>query len=83
MRQINLFVKIFGAFFVIGLVILMFSINLGDYEVANIMQSNDGSFDANAYLIYLQQSITKYRFIGSILSVLGGLGILKSIDTKA
>ncbi|OPJ59599.1 hypothetical protein [Clostridium chromiireducens] len=83
MRKVNLFLKIFGAIFVIGLVILTYSINLGDYEVANIIQSNGGSIDTNTYMIYLEQSITKYRFLGSILSMLGGLGILKSIDTKS
>jgi len=36
--------------------------------------------DTNTYLVYLEQSITKYRFIGSILSILGGLGVLKSTD---
>lgn len=83
MIKVNLFVKIFGAILVTGLVILMYSVNLGDYEVANIIQSNGGSIDTNAYLIFLEQSITKYRFLGSILSMLGGLGILKSIDTKS
>ncbi|RII34278.1 hypothetical protein D2A34_14095 [Clostridium chromiireducens] len=83
MIKVNLFVKIFGAILVTGLVILMYSVNLGDYEVANIIQSNGGSIDTNAYLIFLEQSITKYRFLGSILSVLGGLGILKSIDTNS
>lgn len=83
MRKINLFLKIFGVIFVTGIVILMYSISLGDYEVANIIQSNGCSIDTNAYMIYLEQSITKYRFLGSILSMLGGLGILKSIDIKS
>jgi hypothetical protein len=32
--------------------------------------------DTSTYLIYLAQSITNYRFIGTILSLLGALGIL-------
>ncbi|MFW2488759.1 hypothetical protein ACN077_09310 [Clostridium chromiireducens] len=83
MRQISLFLKIFGVIFITGIVILMFSVKLGEDEVASIIQSNGGGIDTNAYLIYLQQSITKYIFLGSILSLLGGLGILKSIDTKS
>lgn len=48
----------------------------------NIMNAHGGSMDTNNYLIYLEQSITKYRFIGSIVSILGGLGILKSLKTE-
>lgn len=70
---------IFGAIFVAGIIILMNSINLGK-EVPNIMRDNGVFMDTNAYLIYLEQSITQYRFTGSILSILGGLGILKSTD---
>lgn len=75
----NLELKIFGAIFFVGIIILMYSINLGDDEVNNIMQNYGGSMDTNTYLIYLEQSITKYRFLGSILSILGGLGVLKLI----
>jgi hypothetical protein len=61
----------------------MNSITLGDTEVSNIMRSHGGSMDTNTYLIYLEQSITKYRLVGSILSILGGLGVLKNTDFKS
>ena len=40
------------------------------------MNANGGSMDTGKYLIYLEQSIIKHRFMGSILSIMGGLGVL-------
>jgi len=74
---------IFGAVFVIGFIILMSSINLGDHEMSNIMKAHGGNMDTNKYLIYLEQSIIKYRALGSILSLLGGIGILTTINSKS
>lgn len=73
---------IFGAIFVIGLIILLNSIDLGNHEVLNIMKANGGSMDTDKYLIYLEQSIIKYRFVGSIISIMGGLGVLTTTYTK-
>jgi hypothetical protein len=39
--------------------------------------------DANTYLIYIEQSIIKYRFVGSILSILGGIGVLITTNIKS
>ena len=74
---------IFGVIFIVGLIILMRSINLGDLEISNIMKAHGGGMETNAYLVYLQQSIIKYRFLGSILSVLGGFGVLLNTVTKS
>lgn len=82
MNKNNRILIIFGVIFVIGIIILMNSINLGDKEMMSIMNAHGGSMDTNNYLIYLEQSITKYRFMGSIVSILGGVGILKSIKTE-
>lgn len=74
---------IFGAVFVMGIIILMSSINLGDNEMSNIMKAHGGSMDTKKYVIYLEQCITKYRILGSILSLLGGLGVISAINRKA
>jgi len=78
MKKINLILIIFGIVFVAGIIILMNCINMGDNEVSHIINANGGSMDDDIFSIYLEQSITKYRFIGSILSILGGLGVLKN-----
>jgi len=44
------------------------------------MKASGGSMDTNKYLIYLEQSIINYRFLGSILSILGGLGVLTTTN---
>lgn len=81
MNKNNRILIIFGVIFVIGIIILMQSINLGNNEAMSIMNAQ-GGMDTNIYAIYLEQSITKYRFIGAIVSILGGLGILKNIKTE-
>ena len=78
----NLKLIIFGVIFVAGMIILMNSINLGDNGLYKIMKAHGGSMDTNMYLIYLEQSLIKYRFIGSILSILGGLGVLKNTGSN-
>ncbi|WP_243278104.1 hypothetical protein [Clostridium yunnanense] len=69
-------ILIFGAIFVIGIIILMNNTKLADSDMTNIMKDHGGSMDTSYYLIYLEQSIIKYRTLGCILSVLGGLGVL-------
>lgn len=70
---------IFGAVLVIGLLILLNSVSLGESAVSRIINSHGGSMDTGTYQIYLEQSIIKYRFIGSILALLGGLGLIKEL----
>lgn len=74
---------IFGTVFVIGIIILMSSINLADIERSNIMEAHGGSMDTNKYMVYLEQSVIKYRVLGSILSILGGLGVLINTSIKS
>lgn len=83
MQKSNLYSIIYGAIFVIGLIILMNCLDLGMHEMSNVMRANGGSMDTNTYLIYLEQSIMKYRFAGSILAVLGGLGVLTTTSIKS
>jgi hypothetical protein len=74
---------IFGAVFVIGIIILVSNINLADIEMSNIMKAHGGSMDTNKYIIYLEQSVIKYRVLGAILSILGGLGVLINTSIKS
>ena len=83
MSKNSLRLLISSAFFIVGIVILVNSISLGENELYGIMKAHGGSMDTNAYLIYLEQSITKYRYIGSILSILGGLGVLNITGIKS
>ncbi|OPX45456.1 hypothetical protein CLHUN_08260 [Ruminiclostridium hungatei] len=72
---------IFAVIFVIGLIILMNSIQLGKNGVSNAMKLNGGVLDN--YVMYYEQYITNYRFAGAILSILGGLGVVINISGKS
>ncbi|KMT21804.1 hypothetical protein [Clostridium cylindrosporum] len=79
MEKSRLKFKIFIGIFIVGVIILLMSVGLGESEMSNVMV-NTGGMETNVYLIYLEQLITKYRFLGTILSILGGLGILGVLD---
>jgi hypothetical protein len=61
----------------------MSGINLGEHDMSNLMKAHGGSMDTNMYLIYLKESIVKYRILGSILLSLGGIGILTTTNSKS
>ena len=82
MNKNNRISIIFGVIFLIGMIILMNSINLGKNETISIMSAHGGVMDTNKYLIYLEQSIRKYQLIGLIVSILGMFGILKNIKAE-
>ncbi|MCC0634177.1 MULTISPECIES: hypothetical protein [unclassified Clostridioides] len=73
-KNLKLTICIFA--FVIGIIVLFCCIGLGQFSVERIMQQNGGTMDTNQYNIYLEQSISQYRNFGSILALLGGIGIL-------
>ena len=77
MKKNNIILLVFAAIFLVGMIILMNSLSYGENEMTRIMSAHGGGMDTNQYLIYLEQAIIKYRFIGSILSILGGLGFIK------
>jgi len=79
----NLRLIISAAVLIIGIIVLMNSINLGNQEVSNILKAHGGGMDTAKYHIYLEQSIIKYRFTGAILSLLGGFGMLLTTNGKS
>lgn len=64
-------IKLYGFIFIVGVLILMNSVNIAKSE-------NVGDIVVN-----LEQSIINYRFLGSIVAILGGLGMIKNIDIKS
>lgn len=65
-----------SAILLLGLITIMSSLDLGDAEMIRIMSRAGGEMDTGTYLVYLAQSIAKYRLIGAILASLGGIGLL-------
>lgn len=62
--------------FFIGIIILLNSITLSQNNITHIMAANGGSMDTNIYLIYLEQSISTYKFLGIVLMLIGGFGVI-------
>lgn len=60
--------------FVIGIRMLQNCVKYGENYMYIFMSG--GSMGTSQYLVYLEESIDKYKILGSILSVLGGIGII-------
>ncbi len=82
MKKEKLYLIICVVVFITGIFILMNSINFGNKEGSAILQEHNGVMDTKIYLIYLEQAIVKYRTLGSILSILSGIGGLGVIKNK-
>lgn len=72
----KIYLILFGAAFFLGILILLNCIPFANQEISNIMHANGGSMDTGKFLIVYEQSVIKFRVLGSLLSVLGGLGML-------
>ena len=70
---------IFSVIFILGIIILMNSVKLGTNVVDNIMIK---SVILNNSVMYYEQYITTYRFLGSILTILGGLDVIINMNDK-
>jgi hypothetical protein len=68
--------------FVAGLFVMFGSIRWGSQAANAYLQSQGGGMDTAQFIIILQEYINLYRWIGGILSVIGGLGFVKAIELK-
>ena len=73
---------VFGIVLVGGPVILLNCLSLGTQEASDILRS-ESSMSGEKYFIYLAQSIEKYRFLGAILLLLGGLGLILTMSNRS
>ena len=78
----RLFVIVSLALFVIGLIVVADSVSWGSAAANAFLRSQGGSMDTVQFTSILQGYIHAFRTIGSILSFLGGVGILKAIEMK-
>jgi hypothetical protein len=78
----RLFVIVSLALFVIGLIVVSDSVSWGSAAASAFVNSHGGSIDTSVFTIVLRDSISVYRWTGSILSIIGGLGFVKIIELK-
>ncbi len=62
--------------FVIGIILILSSVDIGQGYGNDAMRRNGGSMDTSSYERIIDSNITNYRLVGLLLSSLGGMGIL-------
>ncbi|HLO17428.1 MAG TPA: hypothetical protein VK206_21525 [Anaerolineales bacterium] len=77
-----LFMVISLVLFVVGLFVIFSSVSWGSEAANDYLRSQGGGMDTTQFIVFLQEYINTYRWIGSILSVIGGLGFVKAIELK-
>jgi hypothetical protein len=69
--------------FFLGLIVILSSVSWGIGTANAYLTGRGGGFmDASEITIILEGYINIFRWVGSILSVLGGLGFIKSIELR-
>lgn len=68
--------------FVAGLFVIFSSVSWGSETANAYLRSQGGGMDGTQFTIVLQGFINMYRWIGSILSVISGLGFVKAIELR-
>lgn len=64
--------------FIIGLVIISESVHWGNNATSAFIASHGGSIDTSVFTIILQEYIDLYRWVGIILSIIGGMVLVKN-----
>jgi uncharacterized membrane protein len=68
--------------FAVGLFVIFRSVNLGSEAANAYLVSQGGGMDTAQFTIFLQEYMQTYRWIGSIMSIIGGLGLVKGIAVR-
>jgi hypothetical protein len=76
------FINVSLVLFVVGLFITVNSVTWGSEAANAYLRSQGGGMDGSQFLIVFQEYIEIYRWLGSILSVIGGLGFVKTIEVR-
>ena len=78
----SLFMVISLALFVAGLFVMFGSVRWGSDAASAYLRSQGGGMDTAQFMIILQEYIDIYRWIGGILSIIGGLGLVRAIELR-
>ena len=78
----SLFMGISLVLFVIGLFVMFGSIRWGSEAANAYLRSQGGGMDTAQFMIVLQEYIQIYRWMGRILSLVGGFGLVKAVELK-
>lgn len=76
------FVVLSLVIFVVGLFVMWNSVSWGMGAANAYLSRLGGGMDGAQFTIVLQEYINTYRWVGGILSLIGGLGLLKAVEVK-
>ena len=76
----SLFVTLSLVLFVVGLVLIIGSVRWGAAAANAYLASQGGGMDSAQFMIVFQESINLYRWIGGILSLIGGFGLVRAVE---
>jgi hypothetical protein len=76
------FVVLSLVLFVVGLVIVFGSVTWGSQAANAYLRSQGGGMDGSQFMVIFQEYIQIYRWTGSIVSIIGGLALIKAINVK-
>jgi hypothetical protein len=68
--------------FVLGSFLVFNSVAWGHEAANSYLRSQGGGMDGAQFMIVVQESISTYRWFGSILSLIGGIGFVRVIEPK-
>ncbi|HSL45833.1 MAG TPA: hypothetical protein VK897_20535 [Anaerolineales bacterium] len=78
----SLFVVVSLVLFLFGLFVLFNSVSWGSEAANAYLRAQGGGMDGAQFMIVFQEHISMYRWIGIILSVIGGLGFVRAIELR-
>lgn len=68
--------------FAIGVFMLFHSVMWGQQAANSYLLAQGGGMDTAQFMIILQESISTYRWLGGILSLIGGLGLVRGMELR-
>jgi len=76
----SLFIASSLALFVVGLFVMFSSVSWGRGAANAYLQSQGGGMDTAQFMIVLQESISACRWIGGVLALAGGFGVVRALE---
>ena len=65
-----------------GLVIMTQSISWGSEAANAYLRTQGGGMDTSQFVVILQEHIELYRWMGAILALIGGFGLVRSLEVR-
>ena len=78
----SLFMVISLVLFVVGLFVMVRSIPWGTQAANAYLSAQGGGMDTAQFVVFLQEYIDLYRWMGTILAAVGGLGVVRGVELR-